>query len=217
MSTIIKSSGPTRGIRSEAFNFDDMATQADRYLEDLREKAVTILAQAQQQAETIRSEAEAQGRQAGLDAAEEIIERKLQEKLASLMAAMHSAVGEIEAAKQSWLQHWQQSGVRLATAIAERVIRRELSQQPEITLSLVREALELASKGEKVILKLNPQDQQTLGKQVETLVGELSRLAEVQVVADPQITAGGCVVETRFGRVDEQIEAQLARIQQELL
>jgi flagellar biosynthesis/type III secretory pathway protein FliH len=36
------------------------------------------------------------------------------------------------------------------------------------------------------------------------------------VVADPQVSLGGCRVETRFGVIDQQFEAQLARIEQEL-
>jgi len=213
---IIKASGKTRNSRSVAFNFDDMAAQADRYIEEIREKAAAIVAEAQQQAETIRKDAERQGRETGLKSAEKICEEKIHEQVASLVPALKLAVAEVENAKQAWLQRWEKNNMRLAVAIAERIIRRELSQQPEITIDLVREALDIAAQQGELVLKLNPQDHATLGSQVELFIAEMSRLADVRVVADAAVTAGGCVVETRFGRIDEQIEAQLARLEQEL-
>ena len=41
------------------------------------------------------------------------------------------------------------------------------------------------------------------------------RLLEL-FMADPEIARGGCRVETRFGTIDQQFEAQLARIEEEL-
>ena len=217
MSSVIKAGEHTRKVRRPAFNFDDMAAQAENYLAELREKAKQIVLDAQQQADSIRKQAEQQGKAAGLAAAEKIVEEKIQQKVATLMPALKNAVNQIENAKQAWLQQWESNNVRLAVAIAERVIRRELSQQPEVTLSLVREALQIAAQGGKVVLRLNPQDHQTLGRQVEAIVKEVSRLAEVEVTADQAISPGGCVAETRFGSIDEQIESQLARIEAELL
>jgi flagellar biosynthesis/type III secretory pathway protein FliH len=51
---------------------------------------------------------------------------------------------------------------------------------------------------------------------VEAIARELAPLAETELIADPQITAGGCRVETRFGVIDQQFESQLARIEEEL-
>jgi len=63
---------------------------------------------------------------------------------------------------------------------------------------------------------LHPADHQALAPQVESLVAELSSLGAAEIVAGPEITRGGCRVETRFGVIDQQVEAQLARIEEEL-
>ena len=55
-----------------------------------------------------------------------------------------------------------------------------------------------------------------LRQQVEMLVGELSTVTTAEVKADPEITCGGCRVETSFGVIDQQFEAQLKRIEEEL-
>jgi flagellar assembly protein FliH len=114
------------------------------------------------------------------------------------------------------MSHWESGTISLAAAIAKRLIRRELSQQPEITLSLVREALELAAGSSQLRILLNPHDFEALGDQVRLLVEELSAHIETEVKADAEVTPGGCRVETRFGVIDQQFEAQLQRIEEEL-
>ena len=125
-------------------------------------------------------------------------------------------VAELHHEKQAWISHWETGAVHLAAAIAARVIRRELRQQPEITLALVREALDLAAGSPNVRLHLNPEDYKSLGVQVRTLIDAMSALGDAEVTPDATIGQGGCRVETRFGTIDQQIETQLQRIEEEL-
>ncbi len=132
------------------------------------------------------------------------------------MPAVREAVAGVEQAKAAWLTHWERSALGLATAIAERVIRREVARTPEITLSLVTEALELAAGSSEVQLRMHPDDLAALGSHVEQLLAEVGRLGAAALVADAAISPGGCRVDTRHGTIDQQFEAQLARIAQEL-
>ncbi len=214
MSTVIKASQQsTRGV---AFNFDDLSHQADAYLDKVRGKANQIVAQAARDAVAVRQTAEAEGRQLAQKALDEMLDRKLAAQLETVLPALRAAVSEIQISKQGWLAHWERQAVHLATAIAGRICRQELARQPEITLQLVREALELAGGGGRVRLLLNPDDYAALGRQIERVVSEATRIASTDIVADPRIARGGCRVETEFGAIDQQLEAQLARIEQEL-
>jgi flagellar assembly protein FliH len=212
MSSIIRATDRNRGTHGVAFNFDDMAARADQYLDKVRAEAAKIVLSAQEEAAAIRQRAERDGRQAALQAVEQIVQRQL----ATVLPALHKAVQGIQHAKQAWLTHWEAGAVHVAAAIAQRLIRRELDQHPEITLTLVREALELAAGNAELRIHLNPEDHQALGWQVNMLIKELSGLARAELIADPEITKGGCRVETRFGVIDQQFEAQLKRIEEEL-
>lgn len=217
MSTIIRANDKNRGVCGVPFNFDDMTDKAHRYLDQIRAEAGRILADAKQEADAIRRQAEAEGRRAGQEAFEQTVQKQLAGQLATLMPALKQTIRDIQHAKQAWLAHWERSAVHVAAAIARRIVRRELSRTPEITLTLVREALELAAGSSQLRIHLNPTDHETLASQVENLIRELSTLEATQLVADPEITPGGCRVETRFGVIDQQIEAQLARIEEELI
>ncbi len=117
----------------------------------------------------------------------------------AILPALRSVVQETATAKEAWLAKWERDGVRLATKIAERILRRELTTRPELPLTLVREALDLSASGEAVRISLNPEDLQAFGKQIDTLLREMKRTAEAEVVQDPTIARGGCRVETKHG------------------
>jgi flagellar assembly protein FliH len=216
MPTIIRASDQNRGVQQVAFNFDDMAVQANRYLEKVRGQAAQIIVEAQRQAEQIKKQAETQGRAAGQRMVQQTTEKHLAQQLATLLPALGEAVREIRHAKQSWLSHWEKQAVHLATAIAAKVVRREIAHDPAIPLKLLREALELAAGSSHIRIHLHAADRQTLGPQIETLVQEMSSLGAAEIVADEQVRPGGCRVETRFGTIDQQLESQLARIEEEL-
>jgi flagellar assembly protein FliH len=212
MSTIIRAAERSHGPHAVAFNFDDLAVRADQYLAQREAEAAEIVDQAQQQADSIRQQAAEQGCQVAVAAVEQMVN----EQLAPALAALRQAAAELRQAKQAWLAHWESSAVGLAAAMAARVIRGELRRKPEITLTLVREALELAAGSPSVRLHLHPEDHQALGTQVRSLVDALSALGGAEVIADAGISRGGCRVETRFGTIDQQFESQLKRIEEEL-
>jgi flagellar assembly protein FliH len=212
MPTIIRATDQNKATASVAFNFEDVTGQAKKYLDQVRVDAAKIVVQAQQDAAAVRAQAQAQGRQAALAEVDQMIQRQL----ATVIPALRQAIVDIEQAKQAWLAQWETAGVHLAAEIAKRIIRSELTRQPQIPLTLIREALQLAAGSGQLRLLLNPNDHKALQCQVQTLVQEMSGLGESQVVADPSISPGGCRVETRFGSIDQTFEAQLARIEEEL-
>jgi flagellar assembly protein FliH len=213
MATIIRATDAPPGLQAVPLNFDDIAAQADQHLARARIDAAHIVAEAHHQADSIRREAA----EAGCKAAMQDVERVAAERLAPLLTALSDAAAEVQQARQAWLSRWQSAVVRLAAAIAARIVRRELQLQPEITVELVREALELAAGSPNIRLHLNPEDYRVLGNQVRTLTAAMSSLGSAEVIPDAAISRGGCLVETRFGTIDQQIESQLKRIEEELL
>ena len=141
MPTIIRASEQNTATAGVAFNFDDLAGQAKKYLDQVRSDAVKIVDRARQEAAAVRIQAQAEGRQAALAEVEQMIQRQL----STVIPALRQAILDIHQAKQQWLVQWETAGIHLAAEIAKRLIRGELSRQPEIPLNLVREALQLAA------------------------------------------------------------------------
>jgi flagellar assembly protein FliH len=221
MATIIRKDNPRemtsgRSPQTVAFSFADMRGQANDYLGTVRAEAAKIVQQAHQQAEQIRRQAEVAGRKAAEAAIERVLDEKVGKRMQTLLPALEKLAHEINDARGELIAHWEQSVVKVATAIAERIIRREVEHEPQITLDLISEALRLAAGAADIRLHINPTDYTNLGSQVTRLSESLARIGRSEIIADPGIGPGGCRVETRFGEIDQRIESQLRRIEDEL-
>jgi flagellar assembly protein FliH len=217
MAGIIKAAGRTEPVATSAlaaFHFDDVG---ESYLQRVRAEAAEVVAAARQEAAKIKARATEEGRQAAIQAAQASLRTRLDQQLANTLTALRVAAEKIEQARNAWQQHWEQHAVHLASAIAARLCRRDLSRQPQISVQWVREALELAAGNSQITLRLNPDDYQSLANHVEIITKQLTGLGSVRMVADPSVSAGGCRVDTEFGSLDQQLESQLARITEELL
>ncbi len=217
MAGIIKAAGSPKIATSDAarpFQFDDMGQS---YLGRVKTEAAQIIAEARQEAARIKAKATDEGRQAAIAAVEATLRSRLEQQLKSGLAALAAAAREIAQSRHAWQERWETHAVQLSAAIAQRLCRRELSRDPQITRAWVREALALAAGNAQLTLRLNPADQAALREQIEEITQQVSGLAPVRIVADDSISAGGCRVDTEFGSLDQQLETQLARITEELL
>ena len=216
MSTVIKARSGPGNTQQVALNLSDLSEQQDRFLAQIRRQAAEILARAQEEAAEVRARAEVEGQEAAVRAVEQQLSGKIAAQMQTLVPALREAIDGIHHARAAWLAHWENSAVRVAAAIAGRIARRQIERDPKITLTLITEALELAEGSAEVRIHMNPADVETLGEQARWLAVEASRLAPAEVVPDPTVTPGGCRVETTHGRIDQTLEAQLARIEEEL-
>lgn len=205
-----------RAVRPVAFSFADMRGQADDYLEVVRQEAAKIIQQAHRDGETIRRQAETAGRKAAEAAIEKVLEEKVARRMDTLLPALEQLVSQLNDAKGELLTRWERSATRVITAISERVIRREMAHEPSISLELISEAIRLASGAAELTLHINPTDHEHLGPQVERVAASLGKLAPNQIVPDATVSPGGCRVVTKFGVIDQQIESQLRRIEEDL-
>ena len=203
-------------VRRESFSFADMEGRASEYLETVRQEAAKIVHEAHRDAEKLRKQAEVAGRKAAESAIERILDEKVAKRMETVLPALEQVVVQLNDAKGELLRQWERSAMHVITAISARVIRRELTRAPAIALDLVAEALRLATGTTDVTLRVNPTDYEHMGSQIEQLAKALCGLAPSHIVADPAISAGGCRIETKFGVIDQQLEAQLRRIEQDL-
>jgi flagellar assembly protein FliH len=199
---------------ARAFQFDDMGQS---YLGRVKGEAASIIAEARAEAARIKARATEEGKQAAIAAVEATLRLRLEQQLKSGLAALAAAAQRIAESRHQWQQHWESHAIKLAAAIAQRLCRRELVRDPAITQAWIREALELAAGNAQITLRLHPADHSALLAQARQIAQQVAGLAPVRIVADESITAGGCRVDTEFGSLDQQLEAQLARITEELL
>ena len=99
--------------------------------------------------------------------------------------------------------------LELACELARQVLRHELASNPNALQPIIREALGvLATDCKAALVRLNPQDLDVLE---EVLRQEFSNLS-LTLLADANITRGGCLVEAAGTVVDGTIEKRWNRV-----
>lgn len=204
------------GVRGVPFDFTDMSNRADEYVQHVRDEAAKIVQQAHAEAKQVLRNAEQAGREAAEAAIEQVLTERVGKQIDTLRPAVDGLVDGLAATRGEWLDHWQNAAVKLSVQIAERLVRKELEQRPEISEEWLREALTLAAGGSDITVRLNPNDHNHLAPKADQIAQSMGKVAGARIVADETVSPGGCVVDTRHGSVDMQLETQLDRLTEEL-
>jgi flagellar assembly protein FliH len=101
--------------------------------------------------------------------------------------------------------------VALATAMAERIVRRELETHPDTVRALVAAALEEVDQRGQVRVRVHP-EMAALFDDDRPPAGGPGLTAEI--VPDPSLEPGDCVIEAEMELIDARIATQLAQLRE---
>lgn len=139
---------------------------------------------------------EAEGREAGRLAAQPLVE------------TLEGVLQEIDGFRKRLRQHTEHETVRLALAVAKKILVREVSVSDSVILNVVREALRQTDEPDKVLIRLHPEDLAVVERESGSLIELSGRSEMITFEPDAAISRGGCFVETEFGEIDARIEQQ---------
>lgn len=216
-----------------ALELENVRSEAEALLAAAREEANSIVASARTEAaseqaairERARSEAfeqgleqgRAQGREEGhAQAFEESIE------------PYHELLGKLAPAWLEQFEHFGQERERLfeqarrellgfSVELAGRIVRRTIQHDPSVCQDQVAETLKLLGQPTRMQLSINPADRELIDQALPGLLAAAGGTPDLDVIENPSIGRGGCVLSTPQGTIDSTIEVQLDRIMQSLL
>ncbi len=81
-----------------------------------------------------------------------------------------------------------------------------------VVQGIVRDSLDAIKGVNAIKLKVNVRDMDRIRDHKEVLLQVAGHLKDFEIVEDPRIEQGECVVETDFGIVDARIDSQLQEI-----
>jgi flagellar assembly protein FliH len=136
--------------------------------------------------------------------------REQTELLERAAAALAEAMGEFRAERDQYLGAVEHEVVRLALAIAARVLHREAQMDPLLLSGAVRVALGQLAETAETRLRV-PAAEEELWTQMLRLMPNLALRPEL--VADERLQAGDAVLEAQTGSVDLGVRAQLEEIE----
>jgi len=181
--------------RNEAAAIMDQAgIQAAAMLEEARRLAA---AEAEKIKTTAAREAYEQGYQSALETAGEEAE--------SIRSEARKVLAQAEDIRKQKLEQLKEELLSLAIGMAEKIVTRELETSSDVVLSIAEEAILLAGSREHLVLWVNPSELEVCQNRRESLLALLPPRAELQMMTDPAIEPGGCVLENEYGKVDARL------------
>ena len=136
-------------------------------------------------------------------------EQRQNSKQDEMFSRLAAAIEEIAGYRKRFRQQAEEDLVQLAFAISRRVLRRELSSDPEAILGLVRTALDKLAASEFTRVRVHPADAGTVRQHLE----RLRPASQIEVMADAALAPGGVLFETPKGTLDASVETQLSEIE----
>ncbi|MAD19150.1 MAG: hypothetical protein CMJ52_02880 [Planctomycetaceae bacterium] len=207
-------------VRREAVDIVASARlEADAIIDAAREEAARLTADAAESGRTEGLEAGlAEGRETGLEAG---LAQGRAEAMASMEAQLEAiasgwsdALEGFTAGREAVREEARRDLLRLAIAIAERVLGRLPAHDPSRVVEQATTAIDMLASATAVRLRVHPEDLAIVQSHFDAVVGiaGASPAHDLVFETDDTIVRGGCVAAAGDGEVDARLDVQMSRI-----
>jgi flagellar biosynthesis/type III secretory pathway protein FliH len=127
-------------------------------------------------------------------------------------ARLATAIQALADVRAALMHRSERDLVRLAVSMAERVLRREIDIDRQALIAMARLAIDRLGSYTSATVHLNPDDYERITASQSVDLGK-----SVELLADPSVGSGGCVVRSPLGMIDMGIDAQVKELSLALL
>jgi len=192
-------------LRADAQALIDKASDdGEAILRDAVARAKEMVESGNARVAEIEAQARSRGHDEGVAAGRAAGYAELDEDV----AAMHALIAGVREQRNVIIETAEPELVRLAMAVAERVVYDQVAVNPNVVLENVRHALTRLVGREVVTVRVNPADAEILRKHREGTAAS-NDVEHLRIVEDQRVDRGGVVVETDAGTIDAKISTQL--------
>lgn len=146
-----------------------------------------------------------QGEKAGMEIAEKKVE--------AVMRRYSEAVLELGREKSNLYAQVEREVVKLALAVAKKIVHREIQADKEIIQTLVKVAMSHVAEKTAVTVHLHPLDYNFILERKAELSQNDRAGGEISLLADKSIERGGCLVTTECGDIDARIDEEFREVE----
>ena len=141
---------------------------------------------------------------------ENVLKKDFQEKIQSI----NTFLKNLEKESKELILNMDKEVLNLALNIAQKLILKEIERDPEISLRLIREALNYIAEGTELNIKVNPEEYKFLK---ENLLKHIPPSQKIKLIPDESISKGGIFIETSLGVIDATFEKRWKKLLETLL
>lgn len=130
-------------------------------------------------------------------------------QIEAMQGRLARTIEELAGLRPRFRHEAEEDVVRLSLAIARRILRRELTVDPEALLGLVKASLEKIDLREVNRVRVSRQDAPVVSQFLE----KMGLPHRIEVLGEPGLERGAAILESNRGTLDASIETQLGEIE----
>ncbi len=180
--------------------------------DEAHRQAQEILAQAAESAQRLQRQAQQMGYEEGYNQGHQAGQQAAIDSWSALLNTFKQNIEGILAQRQQMLNAAEPDIVRLVLMAAAKVLHRE-TRHADLAAHMVARTLPRASDGTVVRIRLNPADQARLAGLPDDAAG----MSRFEVVPDPNVGLGGCLVECHLCTIDATFRTLFEEVARELM
>ncbi len=188
--------------------------QATQILEKARQEAEAIKKRAEEfylQKKKAAEELESQAYEKGFEQGQKDGKELGSKQFEAMAQRLDRLISNLQNQGKNLGKKYEAQIVNLSILMASRMVNHELSIKPELVVSIVKRALRHVVEGTSLKLHLNPADAELIEKRFMDRLSPPGK-HKIELVTDPKITRGGCLLETKFGLIDATTETRWEEI-----
>jgi flagellar assembly protein FliH len=154
--------------------------------------------------------------QRGRDDAEKALSQQLLQQRNEVHEVMRGALESLRNAVPQILHDTENTLIALALSVAQKLVA-DTPISVAMVEAAIRDALAQVEGTAQFTVRLHPADLELLQKSASSLLNSGDGAKEFRFLSSPDVTRGGCLVQTQFGTVDARRETKFDLIQRTLL
>lgn len=169
------------------------------------------------QRQSALDEAFKEGFETGKTEAAKILRPEYEARVQNIIKDLSSIIREFSKEVEKYNEEFDGAVVKLALAIAKRIVARDIEIDEGAVLVRSREAIRKVVGVDKVKILVNSSDEEYIREHRNELMSYADSVKEIAIEGDNKVERGGCIIESDLGNIDARISTQFEIVEEALL
>ncbi len=210
------------GIRYDKMKEEErerIALEVDSLISNAREEAERLIQEANEQVDAIKNlafeEGKQEGYQAGLNEGQASIEA-MKAELRNQETELSKAQAGLEERFAQQIKEADAFFADMIGTLVEKITGIVTKDRKDIIIYLLEKAMTEAGQSERFVLRVSPEDMETVEGQKEALMASVREGSQIEIIQDESLSQNQCLIEADSKIINSSLDAQLRILKENL-
>lgn len=195
-------------IEDKRIELENIQVEAVKTIKDAEKKAKEILENAINDTNSEVNDIKANAWEEGFNRGKQEAMQRMEEDIDAVLISANKVLTESSIKAREIFQDNKSEIIKLSFEIAKKIIKKEVSDKEVLFENLV-EAMKKAQSNKELKIFVN-WEQLSFGKEIKDILkNNFQGIETIDIIEDRTVEPGGCIIETKLGKIDATIKNQL--------